>query len=148
MLWGAIVETGEVGSWIRGQRRRFGLTQRQLGRRVMVERSLVCLWESGRRRVQPQHLRLLRNLFEDLGRDRVDLPPDMSDEQWISWVRAWRLANGVSVADLAARIPCNPVSVYRWERGINPVPRWAQLAIWRLHLSTLGSGGARVRVAG
>lgn len=48
-------------------------------------------------------------------------------------LRSWRKAHGYSLRQLADRLDIHYQSVYRWEKGINPMPgRWLDLALERL----------------
>lgn len=96
-----------VGAWIRAQRLRVGLSQKELARRVGVETAgAVANWEAGRRQPPAKRLRLIRIVCQSL-------PP----AQIPARITRVREAAGLSKGALARALGVSPAAVTYWESG-------------------------------
>lgn len=59
-------------SWLKNSRRALGLTQRELGWAIRVDRSTVGMWERGKRVPSPKNVARLSAFFAKQG---IKMPP-------------------------------------------------------------------------
>lgn len=61
------------GEWLADARKRFGLSQPELARRLGVSRQAVNAWERGKKRISPKRWPLILTVLQDLTTEHEEL---------------------------------------------------------------------------
>jgi len=131
----ATVEAGEL----RAARHRARLTQDELGERLGVGGTLVCIWERGRRSIPLGRAAEVRQVLAAIEQEPPRPPrhrrrrtdarlPTLAGGD----LRAARRRVGWSQADLAARLGVTAQALSIWERGRWPIPAGRAAELRRL----------------
>lgn len=96
-----------MGNWIREGRDRLGLSQEQLAAKIGINRTTLARMENGWK-VSDVLMDKLREAFSEDGRVWIDG----------SWIRAGRMALGLSQMDLADQIGSSQTKISAAERGL------------------------------
>lgn len=96
-----------MGNWIREGRDRLGITQEVLAERIGVNRTTLARMENGWK-VSDALMEKLREAFSEDGRVWVDG----------SWIRAGRMALGLTQTDLAEKVGSSQTKISAAERGL------------------------------
>lgn len=126
---------GDFPSRLKALRRRLGLTQAGLARRLAVDDSTVRGWEVGE---HPPRLRsgvALDALFRDVG--LANSSPEEGPNSFAERVRTARRARGWDQVELARRLGVSRETVSEWERD-RTSPRRGHLERLEALLGNLG----------
>jgi transcriptional regulator with XRE-family HTH domain len=108
------VEPKTLGQHLRKRRIELHLLQHEVSRVLGVHKGSVQNWERG---VGSPSIQQIPRIIRFLGYD-----PEPEPKVWSQWIAFARRRLGLTQEDLAKSLSVDPVTVYRWEKGLSVAP--------------------------